>query len=56
MLLAQRVLLSEWCVQCRAVGVQLQGAGAGCCLLSQCYVQFGVVMLVPLQSAAAGAA
>ena len=41
---------------CRAVGVPLQGAGAGCCLLSQCCVQFGVGMLVPLQSAAAGAA
>ena len=41
---------------CRAVGVPLQGSGAGCCLLSQCCVQFGVGMLVPLQSAAGGAA
>ena len=46
--------LAGMLVPCR--WVPLQGAGAGCCLLPQCWVQFGVGMLVPLQSAAAGAA
>ena len=30
-----------------AVGVPLQGAGAGCCLLSDWCVQFGAMLVVP---------
>jgi len=52
MLLTLCVLLSELCAlwsgrRC-AVGIPLQGAGAGCCLLSEWCVQFGA-MLVALR-------
>ena len=51
MLLPLRVLLSEWCASGHggAVGMPLQGAGAGCCLLSGWCVQFGAGMLVALR-------
>ena len=53
---AVRMVCAIWSGHAGADGVQLQGAGAGCCLLSQWCVQFGVGMLVPLQSGAADAA
>ena len=54
---AVRVVCALWSGHGGAVGVPLQPAGAGCCLLSECCVQFGAGMLVALtQGAAAGAA
>ena len=55
---AVRVVCAPWSGHRGAVGVPLQGAGAGCCLLSEWCVHFGA-MLVALrvsQGAAAGAA
>ena len=51
MLLTLCVLLSEWCALWSghrgAVGMPLQGAGAGCCLLSEWCVQFGAMLVLP---------
>ena len=46
---AVRVVFSLWSRHGGAVGVPLQGAGAGCCLLSEWCVQFGAGMLVALR-------
>jgi len=45
---AVRVARALWSGHGGAVGVPLQGAGAGCCLLSEWCVQF-VAMLVALR-------
>ena len=45
---AVRVVCALWSGHRGAVGMPLQGAGAGCCLLSECCVQFGA-MLVALR-------
>ena len=45
---AVRVVCALWSGHRGAVGVPLQGAGAGCCLLSEWCVQFGA-MLVALR-------
>ena len=45
---AVRVVCALWSGHDGAVGVPLQGAGAGCCLLSKWCVQFGA-MLVALR-------
>ena len=45
---AVRVVCALWSGHGGAVGVPLQGAGAGCCLLSEWCVQFGA-MLVALR-------
>ena len=46
------VVCALWSGHGGAVGVPLRGAGAGCCLLSEWRVEFGVGILVPLQGAA----
>ena len=46
---AVRVVCALWGGHGGAVGVPLQGAGAGCCLLSGWCVQFGAGMLVALR-------
>ena len=43
---AVRVVCALWSRHGGAVGVPLQGAGAGCCLLSEWCAQFGAGMLV----------
>ena len=45
---AVRVVCALWSGHRGAVGMPLQGAGAGCCLLSEWCVQFGA-MLVALR-------
>ena len=45
---AVRVVCALWSGHRGAVGMLLQGAGAGCCLLSEWCVQFGA-MLVALR-------
>ena len=46
---AVRVVCALWSGHAGALGVPLQGAGAGCCLLSEWCVQFGAGMLVALR-------
>ena len=46
---AVRVACALWSGHAGALGVPLQGAGAGCCLLSEWCVQFGAGMLVALR-------
>ena len=46
---AVRAVCALWSGHGGAVGVPLQGAGAGCCLLSEWRVQFGVGILVALR-------
>ena len=43
------VVCALWSGHRGAVGMPLQGAGAGCCLLSEWHVQFGA-MLVALRA------
>ena len=46
---AVRAVCAVWSGHAGAAGVPLQGAGAGCCLLSGWRVQFGAGMLVALR-------
>ena len=43
---AVRMVCAVWGGHAGAVGVPLQGAGAGCCMLSQWCVQFGVEIYI----------
>ena len=42
-LLSDKVVCAFWSGHRGAVGVPLQGSGAGCCLLSEWCVQFGAM-------------